>query len=65
MLAGGCYLAATFDYFLALHLAISPYVQLGSFVGETSMALWLLIVGVNEAAWRRSAQRACSSSDPG
>ncbi len=53
--AGACYLAMTCNYFLALRLSISPYVELGSFVGEASMALWLLIVGVNEGKWRAAA----------
>jgi len=55
MFAGACYLAATCDYFLALSLPISPYVQLGSLVGEASVALWLLIVGINESRWRAAA----------
>jgi hypothetical protein len=56
MLAGGCYLAAAYDYFLALHLPISPAVQYGSLIGEASMALWLLIVGVNASKWRAAAE---------
>ncbi|HLY54076.1 MAG TPA: DUF4386 domain-containing protein [Stellaceae bacterium] len=55
MLAGACYLGAASDYFLALNLPISPYVQFGSLVGEASVALWLLIVGVNEAGFRAAA----------
>lgn len=53
--AGACYLAATCDYFLALHLPISPYAQLGSFIGESVFALWLLVVGVNAERWRAAA----------
>ena len=56
-LAGGCYLVAVCDYFLALHLPIASYVQFGSLIGEASMALWLLIVGVNEAKWLAAAAR--------
>ena len=55
MFAGACYLAASCDYFLALRLPISPYVQLGSLVGEASMALWLLIVGLDASKWRNAA----------
>ncbi len=55
MLAGACYLASCFDDFLALNLPIAPWVQLGSFVGESAMALWLLIVGVNDDRWRAAA----------
>ncbi|MDE2112424.1 MAG: DUF4386 domain-containing protein [Alphaproteobacteria bacterium] len=57
MLAGGCYLAAACDWFLALHLPISPYVQFGSLLGEACMALWLSIVGVNAGKWRAAAER--------
>lgn len=58
LLAGACYLASSLDYFLALHWPISPYLQLGSFVGEAAMALWLLIIGVNETRWRAAAAAA-------
>jgi hypothetical protein len=58
ILAGGCYLAAASDYFLALHLPISPFVQYGSLAGEALMALWLLIVGVNVSKWRAAAAAA-------
>jgi Domain of unknown function (DUF4386) len=57
MLTGGCYLAAAYDYFLALRLPMSPYVQVGSLVGETCMSLWLLIVGVNANKWLVAAER--------
>jgi Domain of unknown function (DUF4386) len=55
MVAGACYLAMTFNVFLALHLPVSPYVELGAFIGEASMALWLLAVGVDEGTWRERA----------
>lgn len=58
MFAGACYMAASCDYFLALRLPISPYVQLGSLVGEASVALWLLIIGVDEPEWRAAAAAA-------
>ncbi|HEY3778243.1 MAG TPA: DUF4386 domain-containing protein [Rhizomicrobium sp.] len=51
-LAGGCYLVSACDYFMALRMTVIPYVQLGSFVGEAVMALWLLLVGLNAAKWR-------------
>jgi hypothetical protein len=57
MLAGACYLAAAVDYFLRLNLPISPYVQLGSVIGEAAMALWLLAVGVDERRWREADAR--------
>lgn len=50
-LAGGCYLVAACDYFMALRMTIIPYLQLGSFAGEAVMALWLLLVGLNPAKW--------------
>jgi hypothetical protein len=50
-MAGGCYLVAACDYFLDLRIAIAPYVQLGSFIGEVAMALWLFVAGLNEAKW--------------
>jgi hypothetical protein len=58
MLAGACYLAMTFNFFLALRLPISPLVELGAFIGEASVALWLLIVGVNESRLRAAAASA-------
>ena len=57
MLAGACYLAAAVDYFLRLGLPISPYVQFGSLIGEATMALWLLVVGVDERRWREADAR--------
>ena len=56
-LAGACYLAAAADYFLRLELPISPYVELGSLVGEAAMALWLLVIGVDEHRWREANAR--------
>ncbi|HSZ51046.1 MAG TPA: DUF4386 domain-containing protein [Caulobacteraceae bacterium] len=56
-LAGACYLAAAVDFFLRLSLPISPYVQLGSLIGEAAMALWLLVVGVDELRWREADAR--------
>jgi hypothetical protein len=59
MLAGGCYLAAAADFFLALNQPISSYFLYGSFSGEAAMALWLLIVGVDQTRWR-AAERAAA-----
>ena len=55
--AGACYLVAAVDYFLRLGLPTSPYAQLGSLIGEAAMALWLLIVGVDERRWREADAR--------
>ena len=49
--AGACYLIMACDFFLALGLPIAGYLQLGSFIGETAMALWLLVVGLDIAKW--------------
>lgn len=49
--AGACYLIVACDFFLALGLTVTGYLQLGSFVGEAAMALWLLLVGLNAARW--------------
>jgi Domain of unknown function (DUF4386) len=60
-LAGACYLANSFAYFLAPGL-LSPYVLYPCLVGEGAVALWLLIVGVNEAKWRAAATRVAGGS---
>jgi hypothetical protein len=49
-LAGACYLANSCAYFFAPGL-LSVYLLLPCLVGEGALALWLLIVGVNEAKW--------------
>lgn len=58
MVAGLGYLVAATDYFLALRLPLSGAPQLASLFGESAMALWLLIVGVNEAKWRAADRQA-------
>ncbi|QUD90115.1 DUF4386 domain-containing protein [Phenylobacterium montanum] len=54
-LAGGCYLANNFIFFLAPHLPVDPWIMLPSLIGEGAVSLWLLIVGVDEAKWRQAA----------
>lgn len=54
-LAGACYLANCYAYFLAPGLPIFPYILYPCLVGEGALALWLLIVGVNETKWRAAA----------
>jgi len=44
------YWITSFVLFLALPEV--PYVQLVSPIAEAALALWLLVVGVNEAKWR-------------
>jgi hypothetical protein len=55
-LAGACYLANSTVYFLAPGLDLGVAILLPCLVGETALALWLLIVGVNEAKWRATAE---------
>jgi hypothetical protein len=55
-LAGACYLLNSTAFFLAPSLQ-SPVILLPCLVGEGALALWLLIVGVNEAQWREVAGR--------
>ncbi|HEY8004379.1 MAG TPA: DUF4386 domain-containing protein [Phenylobacterium sp.] len=54
--AGAFYLANSCAYFFAPHL-LSIYLLLPCLVGEGALALWLLIVGVDEAKWRMVADR--------
>lgn len=53
--AGACYLLGSYAFFLAPNLPVFPWVLYGCLVGEGALALWLLIVGVNEAKWRVAA----------
>jgi hypothetical protein len=55
-LAGACYLANSFAYFFAPDL-LSAYLLLPCLVGEGTLALWLIIVGVNETKWQAAATR--------
>lgn len=52
VVAGVTYWINAFRLFLALPI---PYVEWVTFVGEQSMTLWLLIVGLDEAKWRERA----------
>jgi hypothetical protein len=53
MAAGLTYWINSFRLFLALPIPYLPWVTL---IAELSLALWLLVVGVNEAKWRARAQ---------
>jgi hypothetical protein len=57
--AGLCYLTNSFALFVAPSLAIRlyPFILLPCFIGELSLALWLLVVGVHAERWRAAAQR--------
>ncbi|HLO95720.1 MAG TPA: DUF4386 domain-containing protein [Burkholderiaceae bacterium] len=52
--AGACYLVNSCALLLAPPLAdlLFPWVLLPSFVGELALSLWLLVKGMDEAAWR-------------
>ena len=55
-IAGLCYLANSFVYFMAPSLS-SPAILAPCLLGEGALALWMLIVGVNETKWRAVAER--------
>jgi Domain of unknown function (DUF4386) len=55
IIAGVTYWINSFRLFLALPI---PYLQWVTLVAELSLALWLLVVGVNEAKWRAQAAAA-------
>ncbi len=52
-----CYLIYSFAIFLSPEFAahLVPYIQLPSLVGEGSLCLWLLIVGLNVQRWKEQA----------
>src|SRR5436309_10265686 len=52
IVAGVTYWINSFRLFLALPI---PYIQWITLIAELSLALWLLVVGVNEAKWRAHA----------
>ena len=52
IVAGVTYWINNFQLFLALPIPYVPWVTL---VAESSLALWLLVVGVNEEKWRAQA----------
>ncbi|HEV8333316.1 MAG TPA: DUF4386 domain-containing protein [Steroidobacteraceae bacterium] len=52
VVAGVTYWINAFRLFLALPI---PYIEWVTFIGEQSMTLWLLVVGLDEAKWRERA----------
>jgi hypothetical protein len=52
MAAGVTYWINSFRLFLTLPL---PYIRWVTLIAELSLALWLLVVGVNDAKWREQA----------
>jgi len=59
MAAGVTYWINSFRLFLMLPI---PYLQWITLIAELSLALWLVIVGVNEAKWRAQVQALQNSS---
>jgi hypothetical protein len=59
IVAGMTYWINNFGLFLALPI---PYIQWVTLVAESSLAMWLLIVGVNEEKWRAQALAALRTS---
>lgn len=59
-LAGLCYLINSFSMALApaLQDVLFPLILVPSFIGESVFCLWLLIKGVDTAAWHRKAAEA-------
>ena len=55
IVAGLTYWINSFRLFLSLPI---PYIQWVTLIAELSLALWLLVVGVNEAKWRAQADQA-------
>lgn len=62
MLAGIAHLSSSLSTFLFPPLAsnLSPYILAPVLVGEGSLCLWLVLVGVNAERWREQARSASS-----
>jgi hypothetical protein len=52
-IAGACYLTASFSelFFPRLANFLTPWILLPALLGESSLCLWLLVVGVNVKRW--------------
>lgn len=57
VIGGGCYLTSSFADFLspAFGASLVPYIQLPSGVAELSLALWLVVISVNDQRWKGQA----------
>lgn len=60
VIAGSCYLIGSFAALLSPVFAshLFPYILLPGALGEYSLALWLLVVGVNAQRWKTRASAA-------
>ena len=58
-IAGICYLTNSLALFIApaVHAKIFPTILVPSFIGELSLCLWLLVMGVNVPKWEERANR--------
>ena len=54
VIAGICWLTNSFASFLSppLASALSPYILVPGFLGESTLTVWLLLKGVNEQRWK-------------
>ena len=52
VLAGGGYVINSGVILLFPALSLGPWLLLPGFIGEGALALWLLIVGLNETGWK-------------
>ena len=66
-LAGVCYLVATYGALFApaFGQAISPWILLPVLIGEATLCLWLLLMGVNVKRWRERMAAETAASDGG
>jgi len=55
VLAGLGWLTKSLASFLSLPLGSSPYILAPGILGEVTLALWLLVMGVNEQRWKEQA----------
>lgn len=64
-LAGACYLVATYGALFApaFGQAISPWILLPVLIGEATLCLWLLLMGVNRTRWQARVE--AGGSGPG
>ena len=64
-IAGLCYLISSFTNFLSVPLPnyLSDYILAPGLVGEGSLTLWLVIVGLNPTKWTRQARARWSEAE--
>jgi len=63
-IAAICYLTNSFALFLApaFQAKIFPAILIPSFIGELSLCLWLLVMGVNVPKWEEKAKRLANNA---